>query len=381
MNAIWVVFLIAAVILSVIKLTSKMNPHFYGMGMLGMFAATLFVLFLSIFDFSASDVELWNGEISDKRATTQQCPYGWQRFQDGFCTEYRTREVYDGQTCTGSGKDRRCVSNYHTEYKYKFDWERRYFIYAENLKKSSWEVPRIDAQGTQAPPRFQSVKIGDPASIKNRYSNWVRAASDSIFHDDGNLEEKYKELIPEYPIEIYDFFKVDRIVTIGVTIPDIEKYNRRLSEALKQLGPKRQMNAVIVVVDASKIQNAEYAHAVRRAWKGFKKNDAVVFLGIKDNSIYWAEVLSWSKASIFDVELRDKILGDRDKPLDLNNVISYIENIGMKNYERRSMEEFEFLKEELRTPLWLIFLAVIANAIALFVTVIISRKENYSYAR
>lgn len=380
MNEIFIVFIVTAILISGFKLINGMELSAYILAIGVTFIATLFVWGLSAFNFSAMDTEIWNGEISNKRNIVKECPWGWNRSKDDFCTEYRSKEVYDGKTCTTDSKTKKksCVNNYHTEYKYDYPWEGKWFVYSANLKES-WEIGRVDYQGANEPGEYRQVKIGDPASTTNSYSNWIKAASDSVFHEDGGLEEKYKEFIPEYPIKIYDRFKVDRIVSVGVTIPDIAKHNHRLSVALKQLGPKKQMNAVIVVVDASKIPNAEYAYAVRRAWNGFKKNDAVTFVGVNAGKIEWAEVLSWSKASIFDVELRDKILADRGKALDLNNVISYIETIGMQSYERRSMKEFEFLKDEIATPMWLIILAAIVNAIAIFVTIFVTRKVQTNH--
>jgi hypothetical protein len=82
---------------------------------------------------------------------------------------------------------------------------------------------------------------------------------------------------------------------------------------------------------------------------GFKKNDAVIFIGVNpDKSVNWAEVLSWSKNSIFNIELRDDIRAMKGE-LDLRSVILRLYHIGMDKYERRSMKEFEFLRDQIPT--------------------------------
>jgi len=382
MNGILVIVLVVIAIVSVAKLLGMLDKEQYFFHLIATSIAGALCFILSLFNFSAWDYELWNGEVSKIEAIQKDCPVGWKTSKDSFCTEYRTREVYDGRTCTGSGKDQVCVDNYHTEYEYRYDWERRYFVLSENISEE-WEIDRVDPQGTIYPPLFKQTKIGDPVSKTNRYNNWVKAASESIFNEDGTTEEKYLEVIPQYPMEIYDYFKVDRIVTVGnVKVVDIEKHNRLLSDALKTLGPKRQMNAVIVIADAS-VAGPDFPFAVRRAWKGFKKNDAVIFIGLRDGNIEWTEVLSWSKKSTFDIELRDKIIQNVNKPLDLVSTIGYLKDIGMQSYERRSMKEFEFLKDEISTPIWVyvvtIAILLIANAIAFFAMMHTRKVNSYGY--
>jgi hypothetical protein len=297
---------------------------------------------------AAWDTETWNGSISAKNPEKRSCQTGWSRSQDSFCTEYRTRTVEDGQTCsTDKDGKQSCITLYATEYKYDFSWERRYFLESKNLN-TYWEIDRIDRQGKSYPPKFEEAQVGDPTSITNSYNNWVRAASDSVFHEDGKLEDKYATLLPTYPQVIYDQYKMDRILAINVDIPNLKEYNRLLSVALSDLGPKKQMNAIIVLVDAAKAP-IDYAYAVRRHWMGFKKNDAVIFIGVNpDKSVNWAEVLSWSKNSIFNIELRDDIRAMKGE-LDLRSVILRLYHIGMDKYERRSMKEFEFLRDQIPT--------------------------------
>jgi len=307
------------------------------------------------------DTEIWNGEISAKNMVQKDCPWGWVRHQDSFCSNYQTKQVRDypdGQTCTTDSKGRRtCTSypRYHTEYNYDYDWERRWYVSSANLD-FRYEITRVDRQGVNAPPFYTRTQVGDPASVTKGYTNWIKGASDSLFHEDGAIAEQYATLIPEYPIALYNYFHVDRVVQVGVSMPDIALWNRQLGDALKQLGPNRQMNAVIVLVDATKV-GSDFPFAVRRAWNGFKKNDAVLFIGVDGaKNVQWAEVLSWSKENLFNVQLRNAILAMRGTELDRQSIISNIQTIGMASYERREMQEFEYLKNQVPVPTWLIVL-------------------------
>lgn len=305
----------------------------------------------------AKDYELLNGEVTHKETLKQSCPRGWRDSTDWFCTEYETRTIQDGYTCTSDSKgNSRCEPKYKTQYRYIYPWEKKYLV-RSNLN-TDFYIRRIDPQGAKEPPRFTEVAIGDPVSVHHAYDNWVKAAYLSIFHEDGEAEEKYKEILPEYPINIYDYYKVDRVIGVGVEVDP--SWSVALSHKLKHLGPQRQMNAVVVLVDAD-LAGEDFSYALRRYWRGFKKNDAVVVMGVfgRDLNLQWATVMSWSKKDIFNVVLRNTLLESRNKPVEMGAVIEHLYDVGMNHYERRSMKEFEFLKDEIPTPTFVIILALI----------------------
>lgn len=306
----------------------------------------------------AWDTELWNGQITNKVTQREDCPWGWRDSTHWFCTEYRTRSVRDGETCvTNTEGKRSCTPKYKTQYKYIYDWEQKFYL-DTNVQERYW-IPRVDRQGAITPPRYTVAYVGEPVSAPKSYENWIRGASASIFHEDGAIEEKYKDILPEYPIAVYDYYRVDRVVTVGnVSVPS--NANQLLSEALKTLGPQKQMNAVLVIVDAN-IADQSFPYAVRRYWMGFKKNDAVVFVGVNNGNIAWGQVMSWSKKSLFDIALRDKLNERIGQPLNVAAVIDDLKTIGLANYERRSMKEFEYLKAMIPVPTWLTFLVMVVS--------------------
>lgn len=124
--------------------------------------------FYSLRYVSATDYEILNGEVLTKNAITKECGRYWSRSEDPFCLTHRTREVYDGETCSGSGKKRTCHSNYHTEYKPKYASETRYFV------KHSFddiEFERVDDRGSNEPPLFSRAYVGQPVAYPHSYQN------------------------------------------------------------------------------------------------------------------------------------------------------------------------------------------------------------------
>ncbi len=312
----------------------------------------------------AGDTELWNGEIIRKEIDRRSCPTFWQDYTDGFCTEYVTRSVKDGparRVCDRDekGRERNCrsVQDYKTQYKYIFSWEQKFYMYT-NIKRT-YMVPRVDRQGAYTPPDYTAHYVGEPVADAKGYTNWIRAAAANVFYEDGKAEEKYLDILPAYPIGVKGYGYADRIVRVG-NVPNPAGLNDQLREVLKTLGPQKQMNAVVVLVDA-KIASADFSNALRRYWMGFKKNDVVLFMGFDGNNLAWAEVMSWSKRSIFDVNMRDNLLEYTGKPVDFTRVIGDFKTIALRDYERREMVEFEYLKEQIPVPGWLTFFVFLVS--------------------
>lgn len=304
---------------------------------------------------AARDQELFNGEVTLTRPWKFSCPTNTSNpCENGYACNFRT-------VCTGIGKDRRCHQEHDTCYKYA--WEQNWLA-ETNIHKSPVNIKRIDAQGVNMPPRWAEIRPGDPVSRTHEYQNWVKASADSLFHQDGGAEEKYKDLIPNYPITVFDYYKVDRVLTTNFTLLTHDAWNLELAKALKILGPKKQMNVVVVMV---RNVDRDYALAVRRAWEGFKKNDAVVFIGVdQDFRVSWGATLSWSKSDLFNVESThyiESFIGKGIGTINPTEFLGGLQKIALTSFERRSMKEFEYLKGSIPPPNWLVWLAIILSIV------------------
>jgi hypothetical protein len=312
----------------------------------------------------AYDTELWNGEITRKQVQRESCPQYWSDSMDGFCTEYNTRRVKDGpprRVCSrdekGREKNCRTEQDYKTQYYYIYPWEQKFHMFTN--VKVSFDVPRVDRQGAITPPDYVRHYVGEPVADAKPYTNWIRAASANVFYEDGAAEDKYEKIMPAYPLNVYDYGNIDRIVRVG-NVPSNPLWNDKLRSVLKVLGPQKQMNVVVVLVDA-KIASADFSNALRRYWMGFKKNDAVLFIGLDGENLAWSEVMSWSKRSIFDINMRDDLNSYMGKPIDFMKIMDDLQVIALRDYERREMKEFEYLKDQIPVPTWLTILVFIVS--------------------
>lgn len=300
------------------------------------------------------DVEVWNGAVTRKEAVTFRCPTNTMN----PCKNGYDCNCYDVCTPTTDAKGnvtgQSCTTYCDTCYRYP--WERDWKVH--NTLRSPYEISRIDAQGANEPPRWTAVQVGEGVSITKPFKNWLGAASDSLFREAAPSAEGYAELLPDYPSKVIDYYRVDRVITPNVRLANEAQWNLELGKALGVVGPKKEVNAIYVFVDSDRA----YAPALRYHWKGFKQNDAVVVIGVRAGTIEWAEVMSWSKNALFDVEMRNWLETYKGLPitaLDPRTAANALVAYSMKSFERRPMEEFEYLKDDIPVPGWLIWTASI----------------------
>lgn len=277
-----------------------------------------------------ADVEVISGEVVSKVREQVSCEHSYQ------C---RCHMV-------GSGKNRHQECDTCYDHPYDFDW-----VVKTNIGR--WEIKRVNRQGTVEPPRWTEVKVGDPVSDTHSYVNYVKAAPDSLFH--ANKVAKFEALIPPYPSNIYDYYKVNRVISMGVPVPEIGKWNYETALMLRKLGPAKQANVVILFVNTA---DQSYLHALEGKWIGGKKNDIIVIVGSTAYpKIDWIAISSWTDRQLFKVQLRDELFAHGT--IDRAKFLTSIEKTTMELYQRKSMKDFDYLKYQVEPPTWVLTLAIL----------------------
>lgn len=310
--------------------------------------ATGVVLLMVMFAGTASqtyDTQLINGVVTNKDIRQETCPTGWRNTTDGFCTEYRTRRVKTGRSCSGTGEHRTCHDTYKTQYKYIYPWERKYLVTADI---SNYEITRVDSQGVNTPPRFAEVQIGDPVTSAQSYTNYIQGAASSL------LNQKNIDHI-DYPYpEVTDYYHVDRVAYVNYTgDPNyIKAWNRSLSKVNSDL---RKTGANVLILVTGNTQ--DWAESLAQSWDAHNINDVVIVVGMTGNEISWVDVRSWSREKLVNIELRDQILDL--KTLDSAKINSIVAAVVKEEYVLSDMTEFEYLKDDIDVPTWALVLAFI----------------------
>lgn len=283
------------------------------------------------------DVEVYNGQIIKKARVEVTCSHT-------YCCAY-------GQCCSGSGKTRSCTTCCKMTCKrhsYDVDWR----VYTDIAEQ--FNINRLSSRGMEQPPRWTAVKIGEPYASTHSFTNYIKASPDSLFRNDGAVEQ-YKTKLPKYPQKIYDYHRLDRMVTVGLKIPNLKEWNTKLSEINSKLGPKVEANVITVIV---KNLPREYFYALKQHWLGGKKNDVITVIGVDDNNkINWAEVMAWSKDAMFEVVLRDNLEAGE---LEVNRIMNHIQKDALQYFKRKPMSEYEYLKSAITpsTTQWIVSMLI-----------------------
>jgi hypothetical protein len=265
--------------------------------------------------------------------------------------------------CRKSGKSTVCDTCYlHTN-----DWD---WVLHTNIKRNI-VIDRVDMQGVREPGRYTKAQVGDAVALTDSYINYLKASEHSLFND-SKLLNKYRERVPDYPSKVYDYHYVDRVLLDKVDLPDAKVWNQALADTVKELGSKHQVNTVVIFTS---VPEQDYYNAVRQKWLGGKKNDVILIVGTPNfPDIAWVRVLSWTDNELFKVELQDDVY-DLKKITTPEAVMAQLHDHITKNFVRKEMKDFEYLKDEVSPePQWYVIAILLAVASCLGIHYWIRRR-------
>lgn len=295
-----------------------------------------------------ADVLFENGVITKLEPRQKSCPMRWSDYTDSHCTEYRTRVVSNGQTCTTNSKGiRTCTPRFKTQYKYNYSWEKRYFVHST---VGNFEVSRTDRQGAVMPSYFAGLGIDDGVASVTRYTNYIKGAASTLHREDVKDED---DVVIAYP-SVDRYFRSNRFIATGVRFSseDWKDWNKDLmamNSALRETGG----NVIIVATGHQR----SFAEMLRRAWHAHNINDVVVVIGTDGTDIAWVDVSSWSSNNMVEILIRDGILSL--EALDREHINSIVYDAMIDGFELQSMDKFEYLADDIAPPTWVYVIAFI----------------------
>lgn len=266
------------------------------------------------------DTETLNGYVVSKQQVKVSCDHSY---------ECNCRTV---SSCSGYGKTKSCTNRTvcKTCYEHSNDWN---WEVSTSIKQTI-NIDRVDSRGSKTPPRWTSVNFGDPVATKHQYISYTKAAKDSLFRRQNNAA-----IVPNYPGEIYDYYRIDRFVSQGVTVADPLAWNSALSQANARIGSEKQVNLIVVLTD----QPQTWYYDLEAAWAGGKKNDVVLVIGTdpQASKTTWVSVMTWTTEELFKVKLRDAILAL--PVVTPEAAVNALEENVRRYYKRKPMADFEYL--------------------------------------
>lgn len=277
------------------------------------------------------DTEILNGRVTGKHRETVSCSHSYP--------------CHPRTVCSGSGKSRSCSTVYDTCYEHfhDYDWVVKTTIQDVN-------IDRVDRQGTEEPPRFTKVKIGEPASFEHSYQNYIKGSDNSIFKKQVN--SNYKDIPLQTP---YDYYRYNHVIVDGVNY-NINNLNNKLTELNADIGTSKQVNIRVVLTN----KKEDFAEVMRNRWLGGKKNELNVFIGTDGSKILWTRVFSWSYNDMVNVSIQSDLL--QLGHLDDDKIVDSIKTNTLKYYSRKQMKDFKYLDEEYKPmDTWIYILLCVLN--------------------
>lgn len=322
----------------------------------GLQATIIVLVTLSVFAIGrygqTTDTEIWNGKITGKERVEDY----WEELYECNCTE----------SCSGSGNNRSCHTTCQTCSRdhYTVEWFATTTV--GNVVFDSLDSEWRSVYNTPDPKSFKNCKIGEPAALEKKYINYVKAVPESLFHDNSSVYELYAKSIPSYP-SVYNFYKINRVLNVnsGIGQHTISALNENLNNHLKVIGHSKQANIIVILTN---ITDPNYRYAVENAWIGAKKNDIVVFVGVNgDKTITWVDIMTWAMNAgneNFHVLLRDSLL--KLNTIEPKQFADSIANTIIRKYDRPQMKDYEYLKDEIDPPTWVIIVALLITILGSF---------------
>jgi len=285
-------------------------------------------------------------------------------FQDVHCRHSYSCNCVT--TCSTSGNTTSCSEHCDTCYEHSFD--RDWIVKAHSGNK--FDIDSIDRQGLIPSSFYLNVNMNDPVSYTRSYINYIKASQGSLFLDE-TKNQQYAKFLPEYPIRIYNYYNLNRIINLTWKVHITQTDQMKLSNLNARLGEKKQVNVILVLV---KEIDQNYAYALNAHWRGANKNDVVVIVSTDGKQIFWSDSFYLKSSSKLRIYLRDSIL--TMKKFDLDQLLETIESNVSQHFVREHMKNYEYLKYSIVPTKAQFIVALIFNLICSIGLSVFFHKEE-----
>lgn len=188
-----------------------------------------------------------------------------------------------------------------------------------------------------------------PVTWTHLYQNKVKASSYSIFKYGNMSEEEIKEN------KLFDYPEIknnDQNPILGFTATDTDIDAVRYLNGYR--GPKNQIHVFILCFNNPSLEVAEMQKAY---WQGGNKNEFVVCLGVKNNTVIWCNPFSWSDEPMLEVKTRDYFIKHPD--INFKDYAEWLDTQIDKNWHRKEFNDFNYLSIELSIGWYITILIII----------------------
>ena len=171
-------------------------------------------------------------------------------------------------------------------------------------------------------------------TYKHKYKNKIKShQSNTIFRYMDINEDDAKEMgLYEYP-EIAD---MSQNPIIGRDVPDKDKQRIQYINAI--YGKSKQFRMYILLYENKDIEISELQKSY---WQNGNKNEFIVCLGMKADSVVWSNSFSWCDEPKLEVLTRDYFI--QNPKLNIDEYGKWLEKQIPNNWTRKQFEDFDYI--------------------------------------
>jgi len=204
-----------------------------------------------------------------------------------------------------------------------------------------------------------------PTSVAHTYINYVTAAKDNVIHtkiskDDMKLfiSENKLHKYPPLSKDKYGAKKLLRIIDDS-NRSDAQSMQDKLDLFCAKYSKTKQVNPLIYITK----QDRSFKTYLETYWNKGKKNDATLILGVDANGkVLYSDVIAWTNNTDFIVDCQNSFKGLNVKN-DAIKLVDIFQNLILSEYERKPMEEFSYLKENITLQWYWQLLIILGNLV------------------
>jgi hypothetical protein len=192
------------------------------------------------------------------------------------------------------------------------------------------------------------------------YWNPIKANPYTILGYTKISKEKADSLgLYEYPKVNSDNY--DQSPIIGMKVPYWQEHQIRVLNS--KYGQSKQFRMYILLF---KDKNPEIAEYQKSYWYQGNKNELIICLGIKGDSVTWCRGFSWSDKPVLEIKSRDYFINH--PKLNLYDYGKFIES-NLKHWKRKEFKDFNYISVDLTTTQILIIsiLTIISTFILYYI--------------
>lgn len=230
-------------------------------------------------------------------------------------------------------------------------WNNKFF---ENMHRDYYTI-NGNAYHTKTDNTFDHII---PRTTTHSYENRVKC-SKSVF----NFAEVDSEDVKAYGLYKYPLFvEFNYNPILGYNDP---KASIKLQRYNAKMGNIKQVHMLILVF---KNQPVKAAIMQEGYWKGGNKNEFILCIGIKDTSITWTKVISWTEVDELKVRVEKEVMG---MPFNLEKIVDYMAGQVQIKFQRKHFRDFSYITvEPTMTAIWITLVVTILLTVGLSIFVV-----------